>query len=64
MTGKIIRGHEKDIDYKGYTHQASADAPQYEIKSGTIGYRLPGRCAERWVPGLRVANQPNTGAST
>ena len=33
VTGKIIRVHTKDTDYKGYTHHASADAPQYEIKS-------------------------------
>jgi hypothetical protein len=33
VTGKIIRVHRKDTDYKGYTHHASADAPQYEIKS-------------------------------
>jgi len=23
----------KDVDYKGYTHHASEDEPQYEIKS-------------------------------
>ncbi len=33
VSGKIIRVHTKDIDYKGYTHHASADDPQYEIKS-------------------------------
>jgi hypothetical protein len=33
VSGKIIRVHTKDIDYKGYTHHASRDAPQYEIKS-------------------------------
>jgi Hypervirulence associated proteins TUDOR domain len=32
VTGKIIRVHESDTDYKGYTHHASADDPQYEIK--------------------------------
>lgn len=25
--------HTKDTDYKGYTRHASADEPQYEIKS-------------------------------
>jgi hypothetical protein len=25
--------HRKDVDYKGYTHHASPDEPQYEIKS-------------------------------
>jgi len=26
--------HTKDIDYKGYTHHATTDDPQHEIKSG------------------------------
>jgi len=33
VSGRIIRVHTKDIDYKGYTHHASRDEPQYEIKS-------------------------------
>ena len=33
VSGKIIRVHTKDADYKGYTHHASKDDPQYEIKS-------------------------------
>jgi hypothetical protein len=33
VSGKIIQVHKKDTDYKGYTHQASADDPQYAIKS-------------------------------
>jgi hypothetical protein len=33
VTGKIIRVHTKDTQYMGYTHHASADDPQYEIKS-------------------------------
>ena len=32
-SGRIIKVHTKDVDYKGYTHHASADDPQYEIKS-------------------------------
>jgi hypothetical protein len=31
--GKIITVHTKNVDYKGYTHHASKDDPQYEIKS-------------------------------
>lgn len=31
--GSIVRVHTKDVDYKGYTHHASSDEPQYEIKS-------------------------------
>jgi hypothetical protein len=33
VSGKIIKVHTKNTDYKGYTHHASADDPQYEIKS-------------------------------
>ena len=33
VSGKIIHVHKKDTNYKGYTHHASADDPQYEIKS-------------------------------
>ena len=33
VSGKIIRVHTKDADYKGDTHHASPDDPQYEIKS-------------------------------
>jgi hypothetical protein len=31
--GTIVRVHTRDFDVQGYTHHASADAPQYEIKS-------------------------------
>ena len=33
VSGKIVNVHTKDLDYKGYTHHASKDDPQYEIKS-------------------------------
>ena len=33
VSGKIIRIHTSDADYKGHTHHARPDAPQYEIKS-------------------------------
>jgi hypothetical protein len=33
VSGKIIEVHTKNADYKGYTHHASSDDPQYEIKS-------------------------------
>lgn len=35
VSGKIIRIHKNDTDYKGHTHHASVDEPQYEIKSDT-----------------------------
>ena len=33
VSGKIIKIHMRDFDYKGYTHRASKEDPQYEIKS-------------------------------
>ena len=33
VSGTIIKVHTKDVAYKGYTHHASRDEPQYEIKS-------------------------------
>jgi Hypervirulence associated proteins TUDOR domain len=33
VRGTIIRVHNRDTDFNGYTHHASADDPQYEIKS-------------------------------
>jgi len=33
VSGRIIKVHKRDFDYKGHTHRASADDPQYEIKS-------------------------------
>ena len=33
VSGKIIKIHTKDFLYKEYTHHASKDEPQYEIKS-------------------------------
>ena len=35
VSGKIIKIHTSDTDYKGHTHRASAEEPQYEIKSDT-----------------------------
>ncbi|MDK4740225.1 DUF2945 domain-containing protein (plasmid) [Rhizobium sp. CB3060] len=33
VSGTITKIHTRDFDYKGHTHRASADDPQYEIKS-------------------------------
>ena len=33
VSGRVIKIHTQDVDYKGYTHHASRDEPQYEIKS-------------------------------
>ncbi|MGV8934309.1 MAG: DUF2945 domain-containing protein [Gallionellaceae bacterium] len=33
VSGKIIKVHTSNVAYKGYTHHATTDDPQYEIKS-------------------------------
>ena len=33
VSGTITKVHTQDFDYKGHTRRASADDPQYEIKS-------------------------------
>ncbi len=33
VSGRIIAVHVHDFDYKGHTHHASVDDPQYEIHS-------------------------------
>jgi hypothetical protein len=33
VSGVIIKVHTRDFDYKGHTHRATADEPQYEIRS-------------------------------
>jgi hypothetical protein len=33
VSGTIVRVHTREFDVNGYTHHASAETPQYEIKS-------------------------------
>ena len=33
VSGRIIKVHTRDVNYKGYLHHASKDNPQYAIKS-------------------------------
>lgn len=33
VSGTIISVHTEDFQYKGYTHHASKNEPQYQIKS-------------------------------
>lgn len=33
VSGTIIKVHTNNTDYKGYTHHATPDDPQYEITS-------------------------------
>jgi Hypervirulence associated proteins TUDOR domain len=53
VSGKIIKVHTKDFDYKGYTHRASKDEPQYEIKKERQVR------AHRHAQGLGAAYSPN-----
>ena len=34
VSGTIIQVHTRAFDYKGHTHRATRQSPQYEIKSG------------------------------
>ena len=60
VSGTIIRVHTSNVDYKGYTHHASPDIPQYEIKSSKTehvalhkGSALTRLRAERWRKATR-----------
>ena len=33
VSGRVVKVHTADFDYKGHRHHASPDKPQYEIKS-------------------------------
>ena len=33
MTGRIVKVHKRDFDYKGHRHNADASNPQYEVKN-------------------------------
>ena len=33
VRGRILRVHTRDLNWKGYTHHARKEEPQYEIKS-------------------------------
>ena len=33
VSGHILKAHTRDFDYKGHTHHATENDPQYEIKS-------------------------------
>ena len=33
VSGRIVKVHKKNVNYKGYVHHASKEEPQYEIKS-------------------------------
>ena len=33
VSGRIVKVHTENVNYKGYVHHASKEDPQYEIKS-------------------------------
>jgi hypothetical protein len=33
VSGRVVRVHTRNVNYKGYVHHASEGDPQYEIKS-------------------------------
>lgn len=33
VSGRIVKVHRENVNYKGYVHHASEENPQYEIKS-------------------------------
>lgn len=38
VSGSIIKIHTKDFTFKGYTHHATKDNPQFEIKSSKTSH--------------------------
>lgn len=38
VSGTIIKIHTNDFNYKGYTHHATKEEPQYEIKSNKTNH--------------------------
>ena len=33
VSGRIVKVHSRDVEWKGYMHHATRDEPQYEIRS-------------------------------
>jgi hypothetical protein len=58
VSGTITKVHVRDIDYKGYTHHASPDDPQYEIKSDKSDH-----IALHKSSALRLARRPRRAAA-
>jgi len=58
VSGTITKVHVKDVDYKGYTHHASPDNPQYEIKSDQTDH-----VALHKSSALKLARRPRRAAA-
>ncbi|HEX7326294.1 MAG TPA: DUF2945 domain-containing protein [Rhodanobacteraceae bacterium] len=58
VSGTITRVHTADFDYKGHTHRASPDDPQYEIKSDKTDHVAAHRGKVlRLLPGPKVLGE-------
>ncbi len=44
VSGRVIKVHRGDFDYKGHRHRASKDDPQYEIKSDKTDHVAAHKC--------------------
>lgn len=50
VSGVIVAVHTRDVDYKGYTHHATENDPQYEIKiTKTDDVAMRKVSARRWL---------------
>lgn len=38
VSGHVTKVHTRDFDYKGHTHRATPESPQYEIRSDRTGH--------------------------
>ena len=58
VSGRIVKVHTDDVNYKGYIHHASKDAPQYAIKSDKTDHiALHKGTALRRIPARRPRSQ-------
>ena len=58
VSGTIAKVHVRDVDYKGYTHHASLENPQYEIKSDKTDH-----VALHKSSALKLARRPRRAAA-
>ena len=60
VSGRIIKVHTQDTDYKGHTHHATEDEPQYEIKSDKTDHiAMHKGSALRKLGSKRIAGSPD-----
>ena len=77
VSGTIIKVHPKNVDYKGYSHHASENDPQYKIKSSktehtrahdpiasTLSAAGDGISMNEWLPAQEGIVTPQTSGRT